>query len=155
MKFTKILFLLFAITNGLCISGCISAWMTGATGEKVYFSKGTPRAEVVNSLGEPVEKRDKVSNALFHRLHTSPELISYLEIYEFKGKLNSVDEGGGQATVNALTLGTGEVIMIPLTTLDIIRRSFGSHRIFVFYDSSDKVVQILIDPKETQPPQDR
>ena|ERR1017187_7514716 len=130
----------------LFLCGCVSAWMTNATGKKIYFQTGMPRTDVVKTLGAPKERKTEINAALRNHLSYLHKAIAYVEIYEFKGKINTVDEGGGQAIMNALTLGTAEVIMIPMTAADIVVRSLETNLIYVFYDDSDLVVDFMINP---------
>ena len=124
--------------------------MTAATGKSAAIAKGTAREEDISSFGDPVVTRTKVSEELTDRLWFTSYPISYLDIHHYRGKLNSADEGSGQAIVNALTLGTAEAIMIPLTAVDIVARSFGNHEIFVFYNKNNTVEDVLINPHLAQ-----
>ena len=116
--------------------------------KKIQFAEGTPKLEVRSALGEPIETSYDIDPKYREDFSWRNRKITHHEKYAYKGKINTVDEGGGQATVNALTLGTGEVIMIPLTALSIVTRSFGMHIIYVFYDKNNEVVGFKIDPKE-------
>ena len=147
IEMKRILRALLLLLSPLALSSCVSAWMTNATGKQVSIENGTPRSKVISAYGEPVETRKEISPALVNELRSEPSSLGYLDIHKFRGKINAVDEGGGQAIANAITLGTAEVIMVPLTVLDILGRSFTEHEIFVFYSSGDRVVGILIDPE--------
>lgn len=128
-------------------SGCVSAYMTHYTGRKINLPEGTPRTEVIETLGEPEEITKEISTIYRKEFRHSKKKIERLEIHRYRGKINTVDEGGAQATVGAITLGISEVFMIPATAADIAERSFEKHKIYVFYDESDEVVGLLIDPK--------
>lgn len=121
--------------------------MTGATGKRLEFREGMPRAEVVKTLGQPESKTTDVKGEHRYEFRHRDLKIAYSESYRYRGKINSIDEGGGQAIMNALTLGTGEIILIPLTTIDIAKRSLETHEIHVFYSDKDTVVGFLISPR--------
>lgn len=121
--------------------------MAGATGKRITFDKGTPRNEVISTLGLPKETISQIDNNIKKRISGSTQLIAYADIHSYRGKVNAVDEGGAQATVNAFTLGTSEAVMIPLTVYDIARRSVQLHEIFAVYNQNDRLEGILIDPR--------
>ncbi len=138
---------LYLCTLLLCCNmttGCVSAWMTTGTG--VRINDGMERSEVHKILGSPVSTGD--SKDFKSRSYTyKAEEIRLVDVHLYKGKVNTVDEGSGQAIMNALTLGTAEVIMIPMTAAEIAIRSSTSHKISVAYDDNLRVIDsIVTDP---------
>lgn len=124
--------------------GCVSAAMDRATGTRIDFSPGMPRSEVVAKLGVPKERRTDISaEARQDFAHVRRE-ISFVEHFEFRGKINYGDDGSGQAMIGALTLGLGEVVMIPLTARDIAQRSKETNLILVFFDAQERVVGVKV-----------
>jgi hypothetical protein len=148
MKFHTLIPLIIAT---LLTSGCASVWLTCHTGKTIYFEQGTKRSEIINILGEPSGRSRVVEERHALRLRytaggISSNQISHIENYDYKGKINSIDEGSGQAMANAITLGTGEIIALPITVVSIVTRSFGHHKIFVFYDDKDQALAFIIEP---------
>ncbi len=118
-------------------SSCVSAWMTGATGVKI--KRGMTRDVVHQKLGPPNATLDARKLDLRGTQGGKPK-INIVDVHLYRGKINTVDEGGGQAIANALTLGTAELIMIPMTAVDIIIRSGQKHKISVDYGADYKVI---------------
>ena len=121
--------------------------MTASTGKELSIYRGTSRIEVIKQLGEPKERRTDINGETTARFISYRTPVSYIEIFRYRGKLNAPDEGGGQAIINALTLGTAEVAMIPLTTADIAIRSVENNLIYVFFDSNSNVVDVETNPR--------
>ena len=138
----------FPLLMPLAFSGCISAWMTAGTGKRIYFGEGTPKPEVRSVLGEPFETSTEIDPRYRKAFSWSKRTITHLEKFAYNGKINSPAEGSSEATANAVSLGTAEVVMIPLTALSIVTRSLGRHIILVFYDENNEVVGFEIDPIE-------
>lgn len=116
------------------------------TGKRITFDKGALRAEVISALGQPRETLKDVDDTLKNKVYHKNQPITYADVHSYQGKINAVDEGEGQAIVNALTSGTGEVVMIPLTMLDIVKRSVQLHDIYALYNQNDRLEGVLIDP---------
>ena len=147
MKSFKVAILL--VLNAVLLSGCVSGWMTQSTGkpDKFKFTRDTSREEVIATLGQPKKKITTINRTprcLFIGATTSS--ITYAEIFEYRGKINAVDEGGLEITLSALTLGISELIYIPLTAVNIVKRSFEKHTVIVYFDNKDRVVSLIVDP---------
>ena len=121
----------------LCSSSCISAWMAAGTG--VNIDSGTDREEIHQILGKPVGTGDP-ADFNFRTADDKKKPVSIVDVHLFRGKVNSVAEGSELAMLNAYTLGTGEVYMIPFTIYDIVARSSENHRIEVAYDADFHVL---------------
>ena len=130
----------------LVFSGCIAAWMTASTGKKLELHEGMARGDVIKLLGEPKERRSDYSNVVRHQFMYLRRPVTFAEVFEYKGKINAADEGGGQATIGALTLGVGEIFMIPMTAVDIAKRSLETNLIYVLFDGSEKVIGFIVNP---------
>lgn len=115
--------------------------MTGATG--VRIKPGMNREEVHQKLGPPTSVGEPKSFDV-RGYRNEKKNVRLVDVHLYRGKINSVDEGGGQATVNALTLGTAEVIMIPMTAADIAVRSGQNHRIDVAYGDDLRVLDYKV-----------
>lgn len=145
-KMKRFLLSLFVLSLSLTYSSCVSVWITGVTGKRITFDKGALRAEVISALGQPRETLKDVDDTLKNKVYHKNQPITYADVHSYQGKINAVDEGEGQAIVNALTSGTGEVVMIPLTMLDIVKRSVQLHDIYALYNQNDRLEGVLIDP---------
>lgn len=73
--------------------------------------------------------------------------ISNLEVCVYRGKVNTREEGWAQATTRAVTLGVGDVALVPLTAVDIATRKLDKNRFFVFFDCDDKIIDFLLNAK--------
>lgn len=133
-----------------CISlvfvGCVSGVMTASTGKKLEITSGDSRLDIISKLGAPTERRTDISPQARKYFSYSRKPIVFAEIFEYKGKINSSDEGAGEAMIGTLTLGVSEIFMIPATAVSIAKRSKETNRIYVFFDDSDQVVAYMINP---------
>ncbi len=102
------------------------------------------RSEVHARLGEPQETTDGLRNGA--RTFVKPSEVAITDRHRYSGKVNYPEEGGGQATVNALTLGTAEVVLIPLTLADIASRSASTTLVDVFYNPRHEIIDFRIGP---------
>lgn len=125
---------------------CISGWMTAGTGMYPNKLRGKSRTQVIGKLGQPQETKTTWKNE-FASQSLCGVMLKSIDRFAYTGKVNSIDEGSGQAIANALTLGTSEMIAIPLTTVEIIARSFGHHQIYVMYDKDEVVIDAFVDPR--------
>jgi len=129
---------------------CVSALMTAGTG--IYPGKlvGKTRTRAISKLGPPKETNHSVPAALKKHSFLDPKEAVRVDRFEYKGKVNGPDEGVGNGFGAIFTLGASEVIAIPLTTADIVARSFGEHQIYLFYDGEEKVTDCIVDPRLTR-----
>lgn len=112
----------------LMMSSCVSAWMAASTG--VTLKTGMQRTEVHRKLGAPTSTSTGIT---VKNGYGETMKAKFVDTHLYQGKLNSFDEGSGQAISNAVTLGTAEAIMIPMTAADIAVRSMQHHRIEIAY----------------------
>lgn len=120
----------------LMMSSCVSAWMAVSTG--VTLRSGMERAEVHRKLGTPNATITdvKVKNAYGRELKAK-----FVDTHLYRGKLNSFDEGSGQAISNAVTLGAAEAIAIPMTAAEIAVRSVQHHQIEIAYGADLRLLE--------------
>ena len=128
-------------------TGCVSGVMTASTGKDLAFPPGTSRVDVISALGAPMERRTDISAEARKRFSHRHEPVAFAEIFEYKGKINYSDEGSGEAMIGALTLGASEIIMIPATAVSIVKRSRATNHIYVFFDSSERVIDYIVNPQ--------
>lgn len=122
------------------LSSCVSAWMAASTG--VTLKTGMERAEVHHKLGAP---NSTCKDVTLKNGNGEKVKAKFVDTHLYRGKLNSFDEGAGQAITNAVTLGTAEAIMIPMTAADIAVRSAQKHRVEVSYGADSRVLKYSID----------
>lgn len=141
MKFKMHLKLFTLVLACMVTSSCVSAWMAGSTG--VSIKRGMSRDEVHQKLGPP-SSAGGPKNFDIRGFSNEKKTVRLVDVHLYRGKINSVDEGGGQAIANALTLGTAEVIMIPMTAAEIAVRSGQNHRIDVAYGDDLRVLDYTV-----------
>ncbi len=115
------------------ISGCVSSLIDHSAGKykNVFIERATItsiREELGNptssyTKGEPDQKPEFSINS-FH---------SY-EVFDVTGKIHKPGDGAMQATVNAVTLGIGELLLLPYTVVKVTGEAFESHTLVVFYN---------------------
>lgn len=120
----------------LMMSSCVSAWMAASTG--VTLKKGMERAVVHRKLGTPASTSTDV---MVKTGYGETIKAKFVDTHLYQGKLNSFDEGSGQAITNAVTLGTAEAIMIPMTVADIAVRSVQHHQIEIAYGANQRLLE--------------
>jgi hypothetical protein len=111
----KRLFLTALTLLTLAYSGCISAAVARASarGREVLRS-GSAKGTISAHFGSPeTTLPDWVKQKADAQLSAGESWT----VWKIKGKPAQVDDGGGQATVSALTLGAGEVVLLPMTLL--------------------------------------
>ncbi|MBB5036081.1 hypothetical protein [Prosthecobacter dejongeii] len=124
------------VATCLTMSNCVSAWMTASTG--VTLKTGMERAEVHRQLGAP---NATITDVTVLDTYGRELKAKFMDTHVYQGKLNSFDEGSGQAISNAVTLGTAEAIMIPMTAAEIAMRSMQHHRIEIAYDANQRLLE--------------
>lgn len=141
---------LYCIVSGLFLAGlqtgCVSALMMASTGTTLELPVGMPRSEVVAGLGAPKERRSDIAPAARRHFENLGREVAFVEIFDYRGKINDSDEVAAMATVSGMTLGIGEIFMVPLATADIARRSVAKNTIHVFFDASEKRVGFMVNP---------
>lgn len=120
----------------LMMSSCVSAWMTASTG--VTLRTGMDRAEVHRKLGAP---NATITDVTVENGYGRKVKAKVVDTHLYRGKLNSLNEGAGQATSNAVTLGAAEAISIPLTAVDIAVRSVQKHRVEIAYGADLRLLE--------------
>jgi hypothetical protein len=60
-------------------------------------------------------------------------------VWKIRGRPARVDDGGGQATVSALTLGIGEAILLPMTLIEEGGGALKTYFLIGIFDSSGRL----------------
>ena len=60
------------------------------------------------------------------------------DVFKVRGKIAKPGDGAAEATINAMTLGPSEIIVIPLTIASTISESTEKHTLVIFYDKELK-----------------
>ncbi len=116
--------------------GCVSAYMDHYSGRyRSVFKEGATIESIRNGVGEPeytyikgvTKEQPKYSIISFH---------SY-DVFDVTGKIHKPGDGAAQATTSAVTLGIGELILIPLTVVTVASDYAKAHTLVVFYSESN------------------
>ncbi|QQL46000.1 hypothetical protein [Sulfuriroseicoccus oceanibius] len=134
------------------LSSCVSAWVYNA-GDS--FEEPKDRATAMARYGDPVlsgrwNKNTPLKQAIDQDAPTSYSSLSgdlsnrpwfhHYDVFVFRGKASAPQTAGGAATLNAVTLGTGEVIALPFALLDVTATPFKSHYLFAAYNANERRV---------------
>ena len=118
----------------LCVfaAGCVSSAIDHYTGKyRNMFEAGTTRDMFRAKLGTPIQSWEIGSTNLAEYDVTN---VCAYDAFAVRGKIAKPGDGSAQATVNAVSLGTSEAIMIPVTLIGAIGKSTQQHTLVVFYD---------------------
>ena len=126
------------------MSGCVAAWIDHGTGKyRDILYEDQTRTTIRARLGEPIEVYPSQVQRRFD--FKIPEAAVSYDMYAVRGKVAKVADGSEEATLNAITLGTGEIISIPLVLLEVVgETAFGKYYLVFFYDSVGKKVDKLV-----------
>ena len=136
MKFAKRLRTLTILVAALTAAGCISAWIDMGTGKyrALRFEPQT-RDTIREEMGPPFESYPSDRPMQFV-LELPQRAVAY-DVFKVTGKIANAHDGSSEATLNAITLGAGEAIAIPLTLINVAVESASGTRFLVFYYDLD------------------
>jgi hypothetical protein len=130
----RIIRILFAACFCVIAAGCVSSAIDHYSGKyRNMFVANTTRDEFRAKLGTPVKTWTFGSTNLAE--YGVSGIFTY-DVFAVRGKISKPGDGSAQATVNAVSLGTSEAIMIPLTIVGTISQSTQRHTLVVFYDTT-------------------
>jgi len=116
---------------------CVSALIDRSTNKhRDIFDKEHSRAEIRAEVGTPQTTWEKVTNqtpAYDTSVYGSSDAHSY-DVFKVHGVVARPGDGSGQATASAVTLGTGEALMLPFTLASVVAKPFTVQHLIVFYD---------------------
>ena len=114
-----------AIILSISLSGC--AWQTYRIGAyKELLKKGTPRSEVLKSLGRPVTTE---------KFKSFPD--TFIDVYYSKKVISDYSKASGYAELAGMTWGISELVAAPYSWID--HNIPRSKRLQIFYDLNSKI----------------
>ena len=111
------------------LSGCAAAIDHYAGRFRNTLVSGETRATICAELGEP----QHCQQAAF----LTEDKVQGCDRFTVLGKIHKRADGNGQATASAVTLGLGELILVPMTVAGVAADYTQRHTITVYYDRDD------------------
>lgn len=111
------------------LSGCAAAIDHYAGRFRNTLVSGETRATIRAELGEP----QRCQQAAF----LTEDKVQGCDRFTVLGKIHKRADGNGQATASAVTMGLGELILIPMTVAGVAADYTEHHTITVYYDRDD------------------
>lgn len=113
----------------LLLGGCAAAIDHYSGRFRETLTQGQPREHIRAELGEP----QRCQQAAF----LTEDKVQGCDRFTVLGKIHKRADGNGQATASAVTLGLGELILIPMTVAGVAADYTEHHTITVYYDRDD------------------
>ncbi|MBL0593229.1 hypothetical protein [Aeromonas veronii] len=113
----------------LLLGGCAAAIDHYAGRFRNTLVSGETRATIRAELGEP----QRCQQAAF----LTEDKVQGCDRFTVLGKIHKRADGNGQATASAVTMGLGELILIPMTVAGVAADYTEHHTITVYYDRDD------------------
>ncbi|MFA7823426.1 hypothetical protein [Aeromonas dhakensis] len=111
------------------LSGCAAA-LDHYTGRfRNTLTAGETRAAIRAELGDP----QLCQQATF----LTEDKVQGCDRFTVLGKIHKRGDGNGQATASAVTMGLGELILVPMTVASVAADYTERHTITVYYDRDD------------------
>ena len=119
------------------LSGCVSGMIDHYSGRfKSVFGPEASQLSIRQNIGSPddiyVKGLTKIEPK--YRLKYNNNAVYSYDVFNVVGKVHKPGDGAAQATVSALTLGIGELILIPTTIVGVMIDYAKFHTLVVFYD---------------------
>lgn len=111
------------------LSGCAAAIDHYAGRFRNTLVSGETRATIRAELGEP----QHCQQAAF----LTEDKVQGCDRFTVLGKIHKRADGNGQATASAVTLGLGELILVPMTVAGVAADYTQRHTITVYYDRDE------------------
>ncbi|HEY0945923.1 MAG TPA: hypothetical protein VGD81_11680 [Opitutaceae bacterium] len=128
-----------ALAVAMLCPGCLSAAVARAAGRgREVLKPGTPREALIEHFGRPEQTAPDWIASKAQRETYAPATST---IWKIRGRPAQVDDGGGQATVSALTLGVGEVVLLPMTLLGEGSDALKTYYLIGIFDASGKLTR--------------
>jgi hypothetical protein len=117
------------------VVGCISSAIDRKSAKyRDMFQRNTTREMFRAKLGNPVQSWEMGST---NKPAYLDEAAHAYDVFAVRGKIAKPGDGSAQATVNAVSLGSSEVICIPITIVSAMNASNQQHTLVVYYDSTN------------------
>ncbi|WP_447771479.1 hypothetical protein [Aeromonas veronii] len=113
----------------LLLGGCAAAIDHYSGRFRNTLVSGETRATIRAELGEP----QRCQQAAF----LTEDKVQGCDRFTVLGKIHKRADGNGQATASAVTMGLGELILIPMTVAEVAADYTEHHTITVYYDRDD------------------
>ncbi|MCF5841183.1 hypothetical protein [Aeromonas veronii] len=113
----------------LLLGGCAAAIDHYSGRFRETLTQGQPREHIRAELGEP----QRCQQAAF----LTEDKVQGCDRFTVLGKIHKRADGNGQATASAVTMGLGELILIPMTVAGVAADYTERHTITVYYDRDD------------------
>ncbi|MFM5404244.1 hypothetical protein ACET89_17765 [Aeromonas veronii] len=113
----------------LLLGGCAAAIDHYSGRFRETLTQGQPREHIRAELGEP----QRCKQAAF----LTEDKVQGCDRFTVLGKIHKRADGNGQATASAVTMGMGELILIPMTVAGVAADYTQRHTITVYYDRDD------------------
>ncbi|OBR42909.1 hypothetical protein [Aeromonas dhakensis] len=111
------------------LSGCAAALDHYSGRFRNTLTAGETRTTIRAELGEP----QLCQQAAF----LTEDKVQGCDRFTVLGKIHKRDDGNGQATASAVTMGLGELILVPMTVASVAADYTEQHTITVYYDRDD------------------
>ncbi|ASX12839.1 hypothetical protein CK627_19670 [Aeromonas dhakensis] len=111
------------------LSGCAAALDHYAGRFRNTLVSGETRTTIRAELGDP----QLCQQATF----LTEDKVQGCDRFTVLGKIHKRGDGNGQATASAVTMGLGELILVPMTVASVAADYTERHTITVYYDRDD------------------
>lgn len=111
------------------LSGCAAAIDHYSGRFRNTLAQGETRATIRAELGDP----QRCQQAAF----LTEDNVQGCDRFTVLGKIHKRADGNGQATASAVTMGLGELILIPMTVAGVAADYTQQHTLTVYYDRDD------------------
>ncbi|MBL0532583.1 hypothetical protein JD541_06205 [Aeromonas dhakensis] len=111
------------------LSGCAAALDHYSGRFRETLAAGESRTTIRAELGEP----QLCQQATF----LTEDKVQGCDRFTVLGKIHKRGDGNGQATASAVTMGLGELILVPMTVASLAADYTEQHTITVYYDRDD------------------
>lgn len=111
------------------LSGCAAALDHYSGRFRNTLVSGETRTTIRAELGEP----QLCQQAAF----LTEDKVQGCDRFTVLGKIHKRADGNGQATASAVTMGLGELILVPMTVASVAADYTEQHTITVYYDRDD------------------
>ncbi|WP_279463534.1 hypothetical protein [Aeromonas dhakensis] len=113
----------------LLLGGCAAALDHYSGRFRNTLATGETRTTIRAELGEP----QLCQQATF----LTEDKVQGCDRFTVLGKIHKRGDGNGQATASAVTMGLGELILVPMTVASVAADYTEQHTITVYYDRDD------------------
>lgn len=136
MKYPIRFIILLAIVS--LFSGCISGWINRGTARgREVLKPGTSEAEISKCFGAPLAS---VPESLSYEIQRGMRADEPSKVWKVKGRPAQADDGSGEATVSAMTLGLGEVFLIPMSIANAGVKATQTYFLIGYFSADGKLL---------------